>query len=50
MTTTMMMKTKMTMMMMIMMMMMMTNKRIKILAELLRANRAQRSIVGKEMW
>ena len=50
MTTTMMMKTKMTMMMMIMMMMMMTNKRIKILAELLRANRAQRSIVGKKMW
>ena len=51
MTTMMMMKTKMTMMMMIMMMMMMmTNKRIKILAELLRANRAQRSIVGKKMW
>ena len=45
MTTMMMMKTK-----MILMMMMMTNKRIKILAELLRANRAQRSIVGKKMW
>ena len=45
MTTMMMMKTK-----MIPMMMMMTNKRIKILAELLRANRAQRSIVGKKMW
>ena len=45
MTTMMMMKTK-----MILMMMMMTNKRIKILAELLRANRAQRSIVYKKMW
>ena len=44
MTTMMMMKTK-----MILMMMMMTNKRIKILAELLRANRAQRSIVCKKM-
>ena len=44
MTTMMMMKTK-----MILMMMMITNKRIKILADLLRANRAQRSIVGKKM-